>query len=311
MTRPIVVGYEGSAGAREALRWALDEAARAKVPVHLAYAFPPLTAGAGIAPGIVPGIGPSTGSGTWSDDVARREIETVLRDAVTAAAATHPELTVHGEVLDGPATPVLRERSADASLMVLGSRGHGGFTGLLTGSTTVAVCAHAHCPVVVVRPPQPASAAGAAPIVVGVDGSECSLLALEFAIERAANRPAPVRVLRAPVPPIGRRAPDRDPAEITRAEQARLDELLAGWRQRWPAVELTAEVVAGTPAEALVAASRTARLAVVGSRGLGGFRGLLLGSVSQQLMQHGECPVAVVRELPDAARPEQISRERS
>ena len=100
---------------------------------------------------------------------------------------------------DGPPALVLQERSAEAGMLVLGSRGHGGFGGLLAGSTAVSVAAHAHCPVVVVRD----GAAGArpnGPVAVGVDGSGPSLVALGFAAERAAQRQMPLRVLHAWTP---------------------------------------------------------------------------------------------------------------
>jgi nucleotide-binding universal stress UspA family protein len=295
--RPILVGYDGSDGARTAVRWALDEGARSGEAVELAYAFEPTTVGSWIGPGIGPGV--------WPDEVARREVEAVVQQAAAEAAGTHPGVRVHGEVLDGPAALLLQERSARASLVVLGSRGHGGFTGLLTGSTAVTVCAHAHCPVVVVRGEEP-QRTGPGPVVVGVDGSEHSRLALGFALDRAANREAPLHVIRAWAPPGPRSRPaEAKLAEITDTERAAVQEMVAGWRGTYPGVEVSVAVVTGNPSGALVEATREARLAVVGSRGLGGFRGLLLGSVSQQLIQHGHCPVAVVRELP----PDQLPGE--
>ncbi|MFD0822630.1 universal stress protein, partial [Micromonospora zhanjiangensis] len=86
--------------------------------------------------------------------------------------------------------------------------------------------------------------------------------------------------------------------EVSATEQAELDEALDRWRDRYPGVEACAEVVDRSPAEALIETGRQAQLVVVGSRGRGGFEGMLLGSVSQQLLQHSACPVAVVRELP-------------
>lgn len=281
----ILVGYDGSTDASVALTWALDEAARSGRPVRLAYVFEWLTVAGWIGPGIAPGV--------WPDETARRQVEELVRKAAADAAAELPGVRVVGEVFDGPPALVLQERSAEAGLLVLGSRGHGGFGGLLAGSTAVSVTTHAHCPVVVVRDGQPRTAGR---VAVGVDGSDSSLLALGFAVERAAQRGLPLHVVRAYEPPGDRRSPGFDPAEATAAERAALDEPLARWRETFPDVEVTVEVVPGTPAAALVEASRHAQLVVVGSRGRGGLRGMLLGSVSQQLIQHAHCPVAVVRE---------------
>ena len=127
------------------------------------------------------------------------------------------------------------------------------------------------------------------------------LLALQYGFELAADRGGHLHVIRAGTPPTPRWSPPNfDQRDITAAEYAALDELLAGWREKYPDVEVTTEVVADNPSRILAKASRNAQLVVVGSRGRGGFRGLLLGSVSQQLLHHSHCPVAVIREIPPA-----------
>ncbi|MBC9004007.1 universal stress protein [Micromonospora aurantiaca (nom. illeg.)] len=282
----ILVGYDGSADAAVALNWALDEAGRSGRPVRLAYVFEWLTVTGWIGPGVAPGV--------WPDEAARQQVDELVRKAAADAAAERPGLTVHGEVFDGPPALVLQERSADAGMLVLGSRGHGGFGGLLAGSTAVSVAAHAHCPVVVVRDGQ---AATSGPVVVGSDGSESALRALGFAVERAAQRDVPLRVLRAWEPPGDRWVPpDFDPEQVAASERAAADAELAPWRESFPDVPVEIEAVPGSASALLVEASRSAQLVVVGSRGRGGLRGMLLGSVSQQLIQHSHCPVAVVRE---------------
>ncbi|WBB72027.1 universal stress protein [Micromonospora sp. WMMD1128] len=286
MNEEILVGYDGSADASVALRWALDEAGRSGRPVRLAYVFEWLTVAGWIGPGVAPGI--------WPDEHARGQVEELVRKAAADAAAERPGVTVHGEVFDGPPALVLQERSAEAGMLVLGSRGHGGFGGLLAGSTAVSVTAHAHCPVVVVRDGQVATSG---PVVVGTDGSEPALRALGFAVERAAQRDVPLRVLRAWDPPRDRWAsPGFDPEESTGIERAAVEAELAPWRETFPDVPVEISAVPGSAASLLVEASRSAQLVVVGSRGRGGLRGMLLGSVSQQLIQHAACPVAVVRE---------------
>ncbi|MER7332215.1 MULTISPECIES: universal stress protein [unclassified Micromonospora] len=284
----ILVGYDGSPDASVALEWALEEAGRSGRPVRLAYVFEWVTVAGWVGPGIAPGI--------WPDEAARRQVEELVRKAATEAADAHPELTVTGEVFDGPTAVVLQERSARAGLLVLGTRGHGGFGGLLVGSTAVAVTAHAHCPVVVVRG-EVAAGGRTGQVVVGVDGSECSLVALGFAYEQAAARGLPLQVLRAWHPGPGQRPPSGPEArEAAAVDRAELDEPLARWSRTFPDVQVAVQVAEGSPASLLVDASRNASLVVVGTRGRGGLRGMLLGSVSQQLIQHAHCPVAVVRE---------------
>jgi nucleotide-binding universal stress UspA family protein len=285
-TNPIVVGYDGSETAAKAVDWAMAEADRTHTPVVLAYAFEwP------IVPAMI-----TAGSTNWPDAIARQEAETMVQTAAKAAAEAHPGVTVAGTLLDGPAAITLWEQSRHAALVVLGNRGLGGFADLLAGSTSVAVTAHAHCPVVVVRGEDRRADA---PVLVGVDGSAGSLLALRYAFEQAADRRVPLRVIRSWAAPAARRStPDFDLEDITASERAMLKAVLSGWREKYPDVAVTTDVVADNASSALIEASRDARLVVVGSRGRGGFRGLLLGSVSQQLLHHSHCPVAVIRELP-------------
>lgn len=283
MNRPILVGYDGSASADAALAWAVAEGVRTATGVVLGYAFEWPTGAAPIIPG----------PAAWPDAASRRDAETMLRVAAAEAVEAHPGADVTTVVLDGPAAIRLREKSRDAALLVVGNRGHGGFADLLLGSTSVAVSAHAHCPVVVVRgEPHPDG-----PVVVGVDGSEASLQALRFAVDQATGRGVGLRVLRAWSPPAPRwRPPAFDPREIVAAERALLDDEVAPWRDKHPELTITVEAVGDSPGRVLVDATRTAGLVVVGSRGRGGFTGLLLGSVSQQLLHHSHSPVAVVRE---------------
>ncbi|MGN9906591.1 universal stress protein [Phytohabitans sp. LJ34] len=271
---PIVVGFDESDGARAALRWAMDEGARGGAPVDLVYAFdwPVMDGAASLAPAV------------WPDYGARDEAGKAVTAAVAQTHERHPDVAVTGAVVAGAATAVLVERSHRARLVVLGGRGAGGFAGQLVGSTSVSVSAHARCPVVVVRGREPAAGA---PVVVGVDGSDQALLAVEFAFAAAAGRGTSLQVVRAGDQPAH--------VDAARAETAGL---VSAWRDTYPQVPASVHVVAGSAAAALVEASGGAQLVAVGSRGRGGFRGLLLGSVSQQLLYHADCPVAVVRALP-------------
>ena len=136
-------------------------------------------------------------------------------------------------------------------------------------------------------------------IVVGLDGSEGSVKALRFAIEEARIRGGEVKAVCAwHVPPIayeGGWVPSPlDIEDFPKSAQAALDKNIAEVAAGESGVEVTPVVREGLAAEVLVAEARDADLLVVGSRGLGGFRGLLLGSVSQQCAHHAPCPVAIV-----------------
>jgi nucleotide-binding universal stress UspA family protein len=294
--RTVVAGVDGSECGLKAVGWAAAEAARRQRPLRLVAAH------TWVSGGIIgdPGVG--------------ADPETVLRQvslghlAVAAAAAERvaPGLDVERVEATGLAVPVLQAESTTAELVVVGDRGLGGFTGLLLGSVAVELSAHASCPVVVVREPE-RGAAGPAPVVVGVDGSPTSEAAVAFAFEEASLRQAPlvaVHVWRdVLVEPTLAPLVDWDALESDEREV--LAERLAGWTGKYPDVHVSRRVVQDRPAAALVDESGHAQLVVVGSRGRGGFRGLLLGSVSQALLHHARCPVAVVR-TPDAdgsARP--------
>ncbi|GAA1898601.1 universal stress protein [Asanoa iriomotensis] len=279
--RPIVVGYDASPDARAALRWALDEADRESLPVKLVHAFDWYVGPALFAPG------PSR----WPDTEARADIKAMLEFAADDARRTHPGVAVSTEVMDGPAQVCLRDVSADASTVVLGGRGTGGFAELLIGSTAVAVSTRAHCPVVVVR-----AGAGEASgdVVVGFDGSPCAHLALRYAFERAAATRAPLRIIQTWQPPPTRYYLETVDHDI----RVDLDRLAADGKQQFPEVSVSTELHVGGAAAHLVAASADARLVVVGSRGRGTIGGAFLGSVGQELIHHAHCPVAIVREVP-------------
>jgi len=285
-TQSIVVGYDASEGAQAALGWALDEGARTRTPIRLVYAFEwrAVVGSIGMSPAV------------WPDEGVREAAEKRIAAAVARLRESHPELAVSGTAVGGNAAAVLIEKSRQARMVVLGRRGHGGFADLLVGSTSVAVSAHAHCPVVVIRGEEPPDGA---PVVVGFDGSDGAWLAVEFAFADAARRGTRVRLVQAWTPPPPRwQPPGFDLEQQIAVERVELEEVAASWHEKYPEVPASAHVIAGPAAEALIEAGQGARLVVVGSRGRGGFRGLLLGSVSQQLLHHAPCPVAVVRELP-------------
>ncbi len=280
MADEIVVGVDGSAAALDAVRWAAGEAALRKLALRLVYA-------ADVTGGRFDGGLPVPQS--FFDELQRAG-QQLLADAAAVAG----EVTVSTEMPLEPAVPLLLECSRTARMVVLGSSGRGGFTGMLAGSTAVSVSAHASCPVAVVRGRPDA----AGPVVVGVDGSPTSEEALKVAFDEAAWREVPLVAIHAwsdadygvPLP-----APDLDWAEVEREQQRLLAERLAGRQERYPDVRVERVVVRDRPRDELLARSRDAQLVVVGSRGRGGFRGLVLGSTSQALIHHADCPVLVVR----------------
>lgn len=286
---PVVVGVDGSDASLVAVRWAATEAAGRHTPLRIVHAI-------GV-PDFFPGgaVSPST----ELFHLLEQDAEAVLRTAEETARDVAPHLDVTTlSTTDAPVVAMIGE-SSSARLIVLGKSGRGAFAGLLLGSTTVTLAAHAHCPVVAVRgsgkPPE-----GAGPVVVGVDGSELSDAALGWAFAHAAFHDVPLVAVHSwsdgdpeEVFSAARMAFDWEPLEDT--EQRVLAERLAGWSARYPDVVVRRDVVRAKPRERLLEWSARASIVVVGSRGRGGFRGLLLGSTSQALLHHAECPVMVVR----------------
>jgi nucleotide-binding universal stress UspA family protein len=266
----VTAGVDGSPTAQVAVDWAIEEARARRLPLRLVYAVTwPVSATA------------------FRDRIATNERdalvtagEAVLHDRRDYARALVPGLAVTTHLVDGyPAAELIAE-SRTAELLVIGQRGLGGFAGLVRGSVSLHVTAHAHCPVLVVPPGTSARGAVTGRVVVGLDGSASALRALRFGAEEGALRGVPVTALHTlqsldPRPPI--------------------EELLDECRKNFPELRIEARVERGSPAGALLDAATTGDLLVVGSHGLGAVRGLLLGSTSQAVLHHAPCPVAVVR----------------
>ncbi|MFC6081750.1 universal stress protein [Sphaerisporangium aureirubrum] len=279
MSRSIVAGVDGSAPAAAAAEWAADEAARQGLPLRIVHVREPWT-GEDEPHRDVPAGGdePSTD---------------VLAEAAGVARKRAPGVEVTTALLNGTVVASLRAESETAAMVVIGSRGLGGFAELLLGSVGMGLAGHARGPVVVVREP----GARRGEIVAGYDGSPHAEAAMRFALEQAAGRGARVRVVFAwpapPMPPYAIAYGDLV-QEAFDAEANRVRERVADWRDEFPDVEILDEVVIGHPVPALTDASREADLVVVGSRGKGPLASLL-GSVSHGVLHHAHCPVAVVR----------------
>jgi nucleotide-binding universal stress UspA family protein len=283
-----VVGYDGSEHAGIAVDWAAAEAVSRGVPLTVSAAT------------TVPLEGMRFGGSLLSPDAIDALLERLQAAAQTRAEETrqaNPGLEVVVKVALGSPASVLIEASANADLIVVGSRGMGGFRGLLVGSVGVQVASNSTCPAVVVRK-EPAPTAST--VVVGVDGSELSLAALDFAFAMADRRgwrvlavhaweiPA-YDVLAAPSGP-----PPADLEDFSAGEERAFAESLAGLRERYPSVEVEQRVIKGQSVRAILDASDDAALIVLGTRGRGEFLGAVLGSVSQGVLHRAKVPVAVI-----------------
>lgn len=286
---PVVVGVDGSDQSMRALGWAAEEAALCHRRLRVVHAF--------VWPLYPVDLDPPAGG--FPDGGLRRAADRIVTEALEHAAAVAPAVEIDGAVVAGTAAPTLLRESERAELLVVGNRGLGGFTGMLVGSVGAAVAAHAACPVVVVRRRQD-DGPSAGRVVVGVDGSAASELALGFAFREATRRRTGLTVVHTWMGPVSEGPGDmlplvHDPAIVGRDEDRLVAETLAGWQEKFPDVEVRRDVVHGHAAKVLVAESRGAMLTVVGSRGRGGFPGLRLGSVSRALLHHADGPLAVVR----------------
>ncbi|KXF50279.1 MULTISPECIES: universal stress protein [Rhodococcus] len=289
--KPIVVGVDGSESASAAVAWAARAAAALSLPLHIVTVVH------------IPAF-------YYTEPYLAESFKEELEDTAKArlgSARVHAKQTVD-EPLDitteqheGKVSQTLIELSANAHMVVLGSRGHGEFTGLLVGSTTSAVAAHGHCPLVVVRgrtmDGQPPTEG---PIVVGVDGSESSKAALEVAFEQAAARGASLVAVNvwsdvSVQPSLGASPEDPLWSSIQTGEEVVLSERLAGYQERYPDVTVERVVARDRPVRVLSEFAEKAQLIVVGSRGRGGFKGMLLGSTSNALLHTADCPVMIVR----------------
>ncbi|GGI94543.1 universal stress protein [Streptomyces brasiliensis] len=278
-----MVGVDPDPAERTALAWAADEAARRRLPLRLVHAEGTPTGGYRTGE-----VRPS-----WEkwNAALHQAGEKVLTDALAFVGTRHPQVETDTLLAEGSPVWVLREQSRDAAAVVLGSR-HLSRAKEVFGGASVAlpVVAHARCPVVVVPEPEHVTQESAY-LVVGVDGSERSTAAVDFAFEAAALRGAELHALYVwQAGPLGVYDEHASQQEGRRV----LSETVAGHGARYPEVKLHHDLVVGHPVRVLTEASAHALGLVVGTRGHGGFTGMLLGSVSQGVLHHARCPVVVV-----------------
>ena len=296
----ILVGIDGSASSLRALDWATAQAARSgqSLTVVCTYSLPSFAAAS-----------LDGGYAALDDSAIQDGARAVLEDAKTRVSRTGVDVTT--QIATGDAAGVLIEMSRNFAMAVVGTRGRGGFAERLLGTVSSALPAHAHCPTVVVPFRGDDDDADASPavrplrrIVVGVDGSPSAYGALHFAIRQAQLWDAEL-VAVAGVP-VGSGAGllawlpaaidhEQVLSDVTDGLNAIVDKAEAAH----PGVTIRRIVLDGTGAELLTEFSNASDLLVVGSRGRGGFAGLLLGSTSQAVLHHSKCPVLVVNKRCD------------
>lgn len=256
----VVVGIDGRPDCENAIRWGAADAAARGAELELVHAFVWAEFRVPLGPSdLAPGL--------------RAQADRFVADAVDLARKFEPGLPVSGRHVDGFPSAVLLAESRTADLVVIGSRLTGPLLGLVVSSAGIELSAHARCPVVVVRPTED-SLAGSR-VVIGYDGSPAAEAAVDFGLDHARRHGLPARIV-----------------AVLEDDQDDDHDLLAAIRPH--AHEAEVVEVTGHPSELLLEWSADAQLLVVGSRGRGGFAGLLLGSVSQTMLHQAPCPVAVV-----------------
>ena len=287
-TRDIIVGTDGTASSKAAVRWAAREADRRHLPLRIVHAF------------------------DWDWDEARYDIGGQYLDftrrvaaAVTATAFDQarevaPNVKIEMSTPFGRAAAKLLTLTDDAELMVLGNRGRGGFASLLLGSVSQRVAVQARCPVVIVRGRGDVTDG---PIAVGVDDSAAADHVLETAFEAATSRDSALVIIRTYLPSIPlwlRNVPATavDTPDQDDEDRARLDELVTPWRSKYPDVQVGTVLSHDSAAAVLAGASHGAQFVIVGSHRHGAVASAMLGSTGMQLLHHADCPVYIARPHP-------------
>ena len=282
----IVVGIDGSDGSVSALSWALGEAARRQNQVDAVLGWTDAYSLAGPTPLSVLSKG--------QRNRLRGRVDTAVRRAEEQqpAGAT---VAVHTHIFSGRPAELLVRLSSRAAMVVVGSHGYGSLKATILGSVSRECVQAATGPVVVIRgshrPLEPG--AGFRRILVGVDGSNFGRAALLWAIDEAratGDHLEAVHIWGPPGPGV------MTPGAASEEEKVAVSTLAAATRiLHRSGCTFTAHLEFGSPGDALCARSKTVDLVAIGSRGLGGLTGMLLGSVSQQCLTHSDCPVAVIR----------------
>jgi nucleotide-binding universal stress UspA family protein len=285
----ILVGVDGSPASKYAVDWAARDAAMRNVRLTLVHSVRP------IGPTLPPLPAP-TAFARWQVERGQK----ILDDAVEIAQKATPgggPAQIESELLFSPVVPTLVDLSKEAQMVVVGSRGRGPFARSLLGSVSSSLIRHAHCPVAVIHDEDPLMPHPAeAPVLVGIDGSPVSELAIAIAFEEASSRGVELIALHVWSDVEVNDFPTIDWPAMKPAAEATLAERLAGWQERYPDVIVRRVVECDHPTYHLIRQSESAQLVVVGSHGRGGFAGMLLGSVSAAVAHSARMPVIVARQ---------------
>ncbi|MFI7003435.1 universal stress protein [Nocardia sp. NPDC050175] len=285
---PIIAAVDGSASSAQAVAWAAVEARLHHCRLHLVTSM-------AIQAGFGPGISLAEADLAWKRDDGEQILVEATRIAHTAAPGDESQITT--ELSFELVIPMLIERSAQARMLVVGSRGMGAFQRGLLGSVSTATTQHAHCPVAVIHGMSAIDAVSARqPVLVGVDGSSNSVAALELGFEEASRRKVGLTALHTWSDVSGQDSTAAGWEGAQDSARAVLAESLAGYAERYPDVAVRRIVLADSPVRSLLDESANAQLVVVGSHGRGGFASMVLGSTSNALLHSVEVPMIVVRE---------------
>lgn len=285
-TDPVIVGVDGSDDSLRAARWAANLAMRNGRELVVLHAWEPFR----YRP-----LGP----GDQEYAQVHEHASQILREGVDAAGEHWPMLNVTGRLATASPTIALRAHSESASVVVIGAHGNGALGSFLLGSVGVDLAGHTLCPLAVVR----GTVHPSGPVVVGVDDSPRTQEVLEFAFHEAWARSAPLHAIHSWATPVAVSDWPHDEAQLMHDAEKHAKELLEAlvepFRSRYPDVHVECLATSGSPRHNLVGASLGAQVVVVGTRGRGGFSGLVLGSTSHSLIHHASCPVVIVPHLRD------------
>ncbi|MGV9860112.1 universal stress protein [Gordonia sp. NPDC003425] len=276
----ITVGVDGSSTSLAAVRWATHTATIHHTGLDIVYAID------AVSPPLVTYAIPDA-----YFDGMRIHGREVLDEAQTVAATFDPSPPVRTHIIGDSPRGALLTRSKHASMLVVGASGTGR-AGTILGSVPTALVAHSKCPVTVVREAAPGRPTSDV-VAVGVDGSQDSLVALEWAADEAVARGARLDVIAA-WDSSGFVEAGAAFAGVAEQIENTLADAVGKVRTRLPDLPVQSHVIDGSPVDALVKASDTADLMVLGHRGRGGFGGLLLGSTTRRVLNEAHCPLTVV-----------------